>query len=316
MRFGSAPETMVWATRWASVAVFPVPAPAMTRSGPPALAPPWVAARRCSGLSASSQAEFIRRIRVPGYGDAGNHDSCFVRNGPSIVPRSMMICGSRAEVLWFSLEMKTCSAEQVENDGFEEQTGFTRQNTFIWWPSHQPSCLCLAGSVCPAGLDPGTMVEPAFIRHRRGNQPREGCIGGGGVSSLCRYLERSAADPDLHSRGGSVVASLERWCRPGDDPAIRLPPPPRGFSSCRAKRGSRGSGYFPDPTCDRASDMAPFDIRHDRLARGCFGDVGLRHRLPAGQARNSSEGRSPGSSLRFPSRPSSSRRRRCRLSWR
>ena len=55
-----------------------------------------------------------------------------------------MICGSRAEVSWFSLEMKTCSAEQVEDDGFEDQTGFTRQNTFIWWPSHQPSCLCLA----------------------------------------------------------------------------------------------------------------------------------------------------------------------------
>ena len=34
MRRGSAPLTMRWATRWASVLVLPEPAPAMTRSGP------------------------------------------------------------------------------------------------------------------------------------------------------------------------------------------------------------------------------------------------------------------------------------------
>ena len=34
MRLGSAPRTMRWATRCASVVVLPVPAPAMIRSGP------------------------------------------------------------------------------------------------------------------------------------------------------------------------------------------------------------------------------------------------------------------------------------------
>src|SRR5262249_24812645 len=54
MRLGSAPCTMRCATRWASVLVFPEPAPAMTKSGPamfgPGPATPCSTAKRCSAL--------------------------------------------------------------------------------------------------------------------------------------------------------------------------------------------------------------------------------------------------------------------------
>src|SRR5260370_19625429 len=73
MRCGSAPLTMRWATRWASVLVLPDPAPAMTSSGAAATHllswTPSSTARRCSGLSFSRYAVDIRcRSRSLGVG--------------------------------------------------------------------------------------------------------------------------------------------------------------------------------------------------------------------------------------------------------
>ena len=71
MRCGSAPLTMRWATRWASVFVLPDPAPAMTSSGAadshlPSRTP-CSTARRCSGLSFSRYAVDIGyQPRSPG----------------------------------------------------------------------------------------------------------------------------------------------------------------------------------------------------------------------------------------------------------
>ncbi len=59
MRAGSMPESTRWATRCASVPVLPVPAPAITSSGPDSNRPvspgaPQAAASRCRGLSRAS----------------------------------------------------------------------------------------------------------------------------------------------------------------------------------------------------------------------------------------------------------------------
>src|SRR5262245_34293362 len=57
MRPGSAPLTIRWATRCASVLVLPEPAPAITSSGPATLAPlpatPCATAQRCSAFKVS-----------------------------------------------------------------------------------------------------------------------------------------------------------------------------------------------------------------------------------------------------------------------
>ncbi len=85
MRWGSAPSRIRRATRWAMVLVLPVPAPAMTSSGPCAFAVPNATTRRWasfsspktadpSGMGHSPRRTFVRHSSRP-HGDGGRRDA-------------------------------------------------------------------------------------------------------------------------------------------------------------------------------------------------------------------------------------------------
>ncbi len=79
MRRGSTPLTIRWATRWASVLVFPDPAPAMTSSGA-GIADAMLHSRPLLRIQLG---EIGRGHGVPirrGRAGSINHDSCSVRN--------------------------------------------------------------------------------------------------------------------------------------------------------------------------------------------------------------------------------------------